>query len=108
MFTYLKGIVTDVEFNYIALEVNNIGYLIYTANPYSFNVGEEYKVFVYTLIREDEEHLDELRYDVLGKVGKVLFVVCTFREGDTIRLISARPATKAEKARYEHGEDQDE
>ena len=62
----------------------------------------------YKLIREDEEHRDELRYDVLGKVGKVLFVVCTFREGDTIRLISARPATKAEKARYEHGEDQDE
>ncbi|MBR2823072.1 MAG: BrnT family toxin [Clostridia bacterium] len=62
----------------------------------------------YKLIREDEEHQNELRYDVLGKVGKVLFVVCTFLEGDTIRLISARPATKAEKARYEHGEDQDE
>ena len=60
------------------------------------------------LIREDEEHPNELRYDVLGKVGKVLFVVCTFREGNTIRLISARPASKAEKVRYEHGEDYDE
>ena len=27
------------------------------------------------LIREDEEHRQELRYDVLGKVGKILFVV---------------------------------
>lgn len=27
-------------------------------------------------IRHDEEHLHENRYDVLGKIGKVLFVVC--------------------------------
>ena len=57
------------------------------------------------LIREDEEHEQELRYDILGKVGKVLFVVCVFREQNTIRLISARVASKDEKARYEHGED---
>ena len=57
------------------------------------------------LIREDEEHVQELRYDILGKVGKILFVVCAFREQNTIRLISARVATKDEKARYEYGED---
>ena len=57
------------------------------------------------LIREDEEHEQELRYDILGKVGKVLFVVCVFREQNTIRLISARVASKDEKARYEYGED---
>ena len=68
------------------------------------------KVFLdpHKLIREDEEHPVELRYDILGKVGKILFVVCTFREGNTVRLISARPATTPEKARYEHGEDYDE
>ena len=43
--------------------------------------------------------------DVLGKVGKILFVVCAFREENTVRLISARLATTPEKARYEHGED---
>ena len=58
------------------------------------------------LVREDVEHPEELRYDVLGRVGKVLFVVCAFREHNTIRLISARLATKAEKERYEHGEDE--
>ncbi len=58
------------------------------------------------LIREDEEHRQELRYDVLGKVGKILFVVCAFYEGNVIRLISARPASVPEKARYEHGEDE--
>ena len=56
------------------------------------------------LIREDEEHPQEERYNVLGKVGKVLFVVCAFREENVIRMISARLATKAEKERYEYGE----
>lgn len=57
------------------------------------------------LVREDTEHPEELRYDILGKVGKTLFVVCAFRDQDTIRLISARIATKAEKERYQYGED---
>ncbi|MBR3502805.1 MAG: BrnT family toxin [Clostridia bacterium] len=57
------------------------------------------------MIREDEEHTEELRYDILGKVGKILFVVCVFREKNSVRLISARLATIPEKARYEHGED---
>ena len=58
------------------------------------------------LIREDEEHPQEVRYDILGKVGKVLFVVCAFREGNIVRLISARLATVPEKERYEYGEDE--
>ena len=57
------------------------------------------------LIREDEEHREELRYDILGKVGKILFVVCAFRDQNVIRMISARLATAPEKERYEYGED---
>ena len=57
------------------------------------------------LIREDEEHLSEERYDVIGKVGNILFVVCTFRKENTIRLISARLASVPEKERYHYGED---
>ena len=59
------------------------------------------------LIREDEEHPEELRYDILGQVGKVLFVVCAFKDQNVIRMISARLATASEKARYEHGEADD-
>ncbi|MBO4872046.1 MAG: BrnT family toxin [Lachnospiraceae bacterium] len=58
------------------------------------------------LIREDEEHTEELRYDVIGKVGKILFVVCVFRHKSVIRLISARIATTQEGARYEQGKDE--
>ena len=54
MYSYLKGIVTEIESNYITLEVNGIGYLIYTANPYQFNLNEEYKVYTYQLVKEDE------------------------------------------------------
>ena len=60
------------------------------------------------MIREDEEHPEELRYDILGRVGKNLFVVCAFRDQNVIRMISARLATTSEKARYEYGEDDDE
>lgn len=59
------------------------------------------------LIREDEEHPEE-RYDVLGKVGKLLFVVCVFKENDTVRIISARAASIPERKRYEYGENFDE
>ena len=66
------------------------------------------KVFLdpYKLIREDEEHPEEYRYNILGKVGKVLFVVCALKNENTIRMISARIASIPEKERYEYGEDE--
>ncbi len=49
----------------------------------------------------DEEHssLNEERYYVLGRVEKVLFVVYTERH-ESIRIISARKATKEEVNEY--------
>lgn len=48
----------------------------------------------------DFEHsIDEDRYIAIGKVGDVLFVVFTERK-DTVRLISARLATNAERGLY--------
>lgn len=41
----------------------------------------------------------EERYQVIGKVKRILFVVYTERK-ERIRLISARKATKAERRRY--------
>ncbi len=43
-----------IDTNYIVLENNGIGYLIYTANPYSFNENEDYIVYLYQYVREDE------------------------------------------------------
>lgn len=57
MYSYIKGIVTDVKPGYIIIENNNIGYKINTPNPYYFKENNEYKVYTYEYIREDEHSL---------------------------------------------------
>lgn len=57
MYSYIIGTVTKIEASYIILENNKIGYLIYVPNPYSFTLNNEYKVYVYTQIKEDEHLL---------------------------------------------------
>ncbi len=54
MYNYIKGIIEEIESSYIVVNNNDIGYLIYTSNPYSFNAGSEYKIYVYQNVREDE------------------------------------------------------
>ena len=57
MYNYIKGIVNEIKSTSIVLDNNGIGYEIFTPNPFAFNEGEEYKVFVYQYIREDEMSL---------------------------------------------------
>lgn len=57
MYEYIKGIISELKNNSIVLDNNGIGYLINVSNPYSFDVGSEYKVFVYQQVKEDEESL---------------------------------------------------
>ena len=57
MFNYIKGTITGYGPNYISLENNGIGYLIYVSNPYSFHENEDHKVYIYNYIREDENSL---------------------------------------------------
>lgn len=53
MYNYIKGIVTDINAKYITIECNNIGYLIHTPNPFSFNKNEEITIYTYLHVRED-------------------------------------------------------
>lgn len=53
MFDYIKGTITKINSNYIVIENNNIGYIIHTPSPYSFQVDEEITIYIYTYIRED-------------------------------------------------------
>ena len=64
MFNYIKGIVTGYGANYISLETNGIGYLIYVPNPYVYQENNEYKVFVYNHIREEEYTLYGFRSEM--------------------------------------------
>ena len=55
------------------------------------------------LVREDSEAKGEQRFVAVGAdaLGRVLTVVNTYREPETIRLISARLATRIERQAYE-------
>ena len=57
MYNYILGTVTEIEGMYIVVEASGVGYQIHTPNPYSFNIGESYKVYTYQHIREDENKL---------------------------------------------------
>ena len=57
MFDYLKGKITKQLANYIVIDVNGVGYKVYTPNPYKFKENEETMVYVYNHIREDENSL---------------------------------------------------
>ena len=54
MYEYLIGNVTDVQPDYIVVEVQGIGYRVQVANPYSFDINETpAKVYIYQAVRED-------------------------------------------------------
>ena len=54
MYEYIKGKITKQESNYIVLDNNGIGYLIYVPNPYSFELDKDVIVYIYQYVREDE------------------------------------------------------
>lgn len=70
MYSYIFGKITEIESTYVTVEVGGIGYLVYTPNPYSFTVGEETRVFLYQVIREDENSL----YGFKTKEEKEMFL----------------------------------
>lgn len=70
MYEYIRGIIKDIESNYVVLENNGVGYLVYIANPYSFNIGDEYTIYLYQYVREDEISL----YGFKLKEDKQLFL----------------------------------
>ena len=57
MYSYIKGKIVEINTNYIVLDNNNVGYLIYTSNPFFYKENEEYKVYLYNHIKEDENSL---------------------------------------------------
>ena len=70
MYNYMIGKVMEIESNSIVLDVNDIGYHIFTANPYSFDIDNKYKIYLYQYIREDENSL----YGFKTKEEKELFL----------------------------------
>ena len=57
MYGYIKGIIKDIDCNYIVIDNHDIGYMIYVPNPYYYRLGEVYTVYTYNYVREDEYSL---------------------------------------------------
>jgi len=57
MYSYLNGKIEYQTSNGIVIDVNNIGYFVYVPNPFSYELGNIYRVYVYNHIREDEHSL---------------------------------------------------
>ncbi len=89
MYDYIKGIVSETESNFIVLECNGVGYLIYVSNPFSFTLNEEAKVYVYTQIKEDEH----LLYGFKTKEEKNLFLRLINVKGVGPKLVMPMLAT---------------
>ena len=70
MYDYICGEIGDIEANFITVENERIGYLIYVANPYAYTLHKEYKVYIYEQVREDELTL----YGFMSKKERDLFL----------------------------------
>lgn len=70
MYGYIRGLVVWIDSNYIVVDNNGIGYLIYVPNPYSYQLNREYTVFIYTCVREEEYTL----YGFKDREQKELFL----------------------------------
>lgn len=70
MYGYIKGKITEIGNNYVIIDNNNIGYIIYVPNPYSYQLEKDYTIYTYTCIREDEQSL----YGFKNREEKELFL----------------------------------
>ncbi len=44
MYGYIRGKITSIDSNYVVVDNNGIGYLVYVPNPYSYQLDKEYTV----------------------------------------------------------------
>lgn len=57
MYSYLNGKIEYQNSDSIVIDVNGIGYKVFVPNPFSYELNNSYRVFVYNHIREDEYSL---------------------------------------------------
>jgi Holliday junction DNA helicase RuvA len=57
LYSYIKGLVSEINPTHIVLENKEIGYKIFVSNPYSFQLENVYKLYIYSHIREDDYSL---------------------------------------------------
>ena len=54
MLAFLTGNVTFIKKDFIAIDVNGVGYKVFTANPYAFEVGVKLTVYTHQVVSEND------------------------------------------------------
>jgi Holliday junction DNA helicase RuvA len=70
MYGYIRGTIVEIDSNYVVLDNNDIGYIIYVPNPYSYQLNKTYTIFIYTKVAEEEYTL----YGFKTREDKELFL----------------------------------
>lgn len=70
MINYIYGEVTIQGSNYVVIENNHIGYTVYVSNPFSYELNQFYKIFLYNHVREEEYSL----YGFKSEIERAMFL----------------------------------
>ena len=46
MYEYLEGVITEVTPSFIVVDVNGVGYKVYSPTPFAYKEGDKAKVFI--------------------------------------------------------------
>lgn len=57
MIAFLEGVLEEVEVDAILLNVHGVGYEIFVQNPQAFQFQQSYRLYTYTVYREDSQQL---------------------------------------------------
>lgn len=57
MYEYLRGTVAALTPDHIVVDVQGVGYLVNTANPYRYNVDEQVTIYVYQAVSDSAQTL---------------------------------------------------
>ncbi|MDF7669058.1 Holliday junction branch migration protein RuvA [Lactobacillus sp. ESL0703] len=52
MYEYLKGIIAKIMPNYVVLDVNGVGYKIYSPTPFAYQQDEQAEVYIEQVVRD--------------------------------------------------------
>ncbi|MFW5889287.1 MAG: Holliday junction branch migration protein RuvA [Bacillota bacterium] len=92
MYSYIKGIVTEVNPNYITVDNHGIGYMIKTPNPYNFKVNDNTTVYTYQKVSDDDISLYGFKNFESRELFMKLISVSGIGPKSAIAILASGPA----------------
>lgn len=53
MYEYFSGIITEIKPNYIVVEVEGVGYKVFSPTPFAYQEGQKARVFIEQIVRDN-------------------------------------------------------